>query len=69
MTRRLSRSSELRGRALSAIAEAVPHPELEMQTVGTELLAKGYGVDQIALLLERAGIERYMVEIGGEVRA
>lgn len=32
-------------------------------------LAKGYGVDQIGLLLESKGIKDYMVEIGGEVRA
>ncbi|HLG35116.1 MAG TPA: FAD:protein FMN transferase [Bacteroidia bacterium] len=32
-------------------------------------IAKGYGVDLVALLLEKKGIENYMVEIGGEVRA
>jgi thiamine biosynthesis lipoprotein len=32
-------------------------------------IAKGYGVDVVALLLEQKGIENYMVEIGGEVRA
>ncbi len=31
-------------------------------------IAKGYAVDQIALLLQRRGISSYMVEIGGEVR-
>jgi FAD:protein FMN transferase len=31
-------------------------------------IAKGYGVDQAALLLERLGIMDYMVEIGGEIR-
>jgi thiamine biosynthesis lipoprotein len=31
--------------------------------------AKGYGVDQVAELLSRAGIGNYLVEIGGEVRA
>ncbi|WP_127713941.1 FAD:protein FMN transferase [Halobacteriovorax sp. HLS] len=31
-------------------------------------LAKGYGVDKIATLLESKGINNYMVEIGGEVR-
>lgn len=30
-------------------------------------IAKGYGVDQVANLLERMNYERYMVEIGGEV--
>ena len=32
-------------------------------------IAKGYGVDQIALLLEARGINNYLVEIGGELRA
>ena len=31
-------------------------------------IAKGYGVDQVALLLEKLGIQHYLVEIGGEVR-
>ncbi len=31
-------------------------------------LAKGYAVDQVALLLEKNGILNYMVEIGGELR-
>jgi FAD:protein FMN transferase len=30
--------------------------------------AKGYGVDQIANLLEKKNISNYMVEIGGEIR-
>jgi thiamine biosynthesis lipoprotein len=32
-------------------------------------IAKGFGVDQIAGLLERTGISGYIVEIGGEIRA
>ncbi len=32
-------------------------------------LAKGYGVDEVGRLLEAKGINNYMVEIGGEVRA
>ena len=31
-------------------------------------IAKGFAVDQVASLLEEAGIEDYMIEIGGEVR-
>ncbi len=31
-------------------------------------IAKGYGVDAVATLLEKKGIDNYMVEIGGEVR-
>ncbi|MDT8363282.1 MAG: FAD:protein FMN transferase [Nitrosomonas sp.] len=32
-------------------------------------IAKGYAVDQIAQLFTSAGIEHYMIEIGGEIRA
>ena len=32
-------------------------------------VAKGYGVDQIARLLEQQNITRYLVEIGGEMKA
>lgn len=32
-------------------------------------IAKGYGVDKVAELLESAGITAYLVEIGGELRA
>jgi thiamine biosynthesis lipoprotein len=31
-------------------------------------LAKGYAVDEVAMLLEKAGSNNYLVEIGGEVR-
>ena len=31
-------------------------------------IAKGYGVDRAALALEAAGVEDYMIEVGGEVR-
>lgn len=30
-------------------------------------IAKGYGVDQVAAVLEEAGLEDYMVEIGGDL--
>lgn len=36
--------------------------------VDLSAIAKGYGVDQLADLLERNGIDSYLVEIGGEVR-
>lgn len=32
-------------------------------------IAKGYGVDQLALVLEKAGVTSYLVEVGGELRA
>ena len=37
--------------------------------VDLSAIAKGYGVDVIAGLLEDAGVERFLVEIGGELRA
>ena len=40
-------------------------PELR---IDLSAIAKGYAVDQIALLLEDRGITDYLVEIGGEVR-
>lgn len=36
--------------------------------VDLSAIAKGYGVDQVASLVERRGYRDYMVEIGGEVR-
>ena len=32
-------------------------------------IAKGFAVDEIADLLERSGVENYMVDVGGEVKA
>lgn len=32
-------------------------------------IAKGYGVDEVADVLEKQGIKNYLVEIGGELRA
>ena len=32
-------------------------------------IAKGYGVDQMAQVLEQAGVEHYLVELGGELKA
>lgn len=31
-------------------------------------IAKGYAVDELALILEQQGIEAYLVEVGGEIR-
>lgn len=38
-------------------------------TVDLGSIAKGYGVDQVAILLNGLGFEHYLVEIGGEVYA
>jgi thiamine biosynthesis lipoprotein len=42
------------------------HPSTYLDLSG---IAKGYAVDRIAALLEKNGINRFMVEIGGEIRA
>lgn len=36
--------------------------------VDLSAIAKGYGVDRVAGVIEKAGIRHYMVEIGGEIR-
>lgn len=36
--------------------------------VDLSTIAKGYGVDQVAVILEQHGIGNYLVEIGGEMR-
>ncbi|MCF7980830.1 MAG: FAD:protein FMN transferase [Pseudomonadales bacterium] len=38
-------------------------------TVDLSAIAKGYAVDKVADALEKAGIQSYMVEVGGEIRA
>jgi len=38
-------------------------------TIDLASIAKGYGVDQIAQLIEASGFKNYLVEIGGEVYA
>ena len=42
------------------------HPAMQLDF---SALAKGYGVDQIGEALEAKGIDNYLVDIGGEVRA
>lgn len=41
------------------------HPKLQ---IDLSSIAKGHGVDRVALVLEEAGYKDYFVEIGGEVR-
>ncbi len=36
--------------------------------VDLSAIAKGYGVDEVAKIMDQAGVENYMVEIGGEVK-
>jgi thiamine biosynthesis lipoprotein len=47
-----------------ALRKSVPALEVDLSSI-----AKGWGVDQLADLLEREGIRNYLVEIGGELRA
>ena len=37
-------------------------------TFNFSAIAKGYGVDCVADMLEKAGVENYLIEIGGEIR-
>jgi thiamine biosynthesis lipoprotein len=41
-------------------------PRLQVDLSG---IAKGFGVDEVARLLDAVGIEHYLVEIGGELRS
>ena len=43
--------------------------EHEETMINLSAIAKGYGVDRVAELLEKLGYHDYVVEIGGEVRA
>lgn len=46
-----------------AVRKARPDLYIDLSAI-----AKGYGVDQVAELLEAAGVTDYLVEIGGELR-
>ena len=56
---------------------SIKHLELNKLTLNKRVdihlnlsaLVKGYAVDEIANLLEAQGVERFMVEIGGEIKA
>lgn len=37
-------------------------------SIDLSAIAKGYGVDQVAEALDKAGVHNYLVEIGGEIR-
>ncbi len=66
---------------LAAALESVGYERLEVRLdppalrkpssachVDLSSLAKGFGVDQVADRLEKLGVTRYMVEVGGEIR-
>jgi len=45
------------------LSKSIPNLYLDLSTI-----AKGYGVDVVAELIEANGISNYLVEIGGEIR-
>jgi len=47
----------------NTLSKALPELYVDLSTI-----AKGYGVDVVAELIEQQGIENYLVEIGGEMR-
>ena len=51
-------------RQAGALRKRAPGLRLDLSGI-----AKGYGVDEVARVLERHGIRRYLVEIGGEIRS
>lgn len=46
-----------------ALRKALPTLQIDLSAI-----AKGYGVDRVAATLDAAGIDNYLVEIGGELR-
>lgn len=67
--------------AIAAIRERVGWQRVELDPIGRRVyqpggtyldlssIAKGYGVDRMAAYLDGIGIDSYLVEIGGELRA
>jgi len=50
--------------AAGTLTKSVDGVEIDLSAI-----AKGYAVDRVAAALEDAGADRYMVEVGGEIRA
>ncbi len=46
-----------------SLQKAVPELELDLSSI-----AKGTGVDRVSALLERLGVENYLVDVGGDLR-
>ena len=42
--------------------------KIDKVEIDLSAIAKGYGVDQVAELFAREGIENYLIEVGGEIR-
>ena len=43
--------------------------KLANSTIDLSAIAKGYGVDAVATWLESKGLDNYLIEVGGELRA
>ncbi len=58
------------GHGLVETREGPPALTKRLSDVGLDLsgVAKGFGVDKVAELLQAKGVENYLVEIGGELR-
>jgi thiamine biosynthesis lipoprotein len=69
---RLTDFEKLAVRATSPEGSEISAPALRKLlpdiTLNLSAIAKGYAVDQLALLMEFNGIRDYMIEIGGEIR-
>ena len=52
---------ELQGQVLRKKSDEV--------TIDLSAIAKGYGVDQVAIVLEQDGVSDYLINIGGELKA
>jgi len=67
----LAEAQALVGNDKLLVGENPPSLKKKLAGVYVDLssIAKGYGVDQVANLLEKQGISDYLVEIGGELRS
>ncbi|MDQ7049895.1 MAG: FAD:protein FMN transferase [Enterobacterales bacterium] len=57
--------SEVGYQKLSLGEQCIKKEHLQL-SINLSAIAKGFGVDEIAILLQQQGIENYLVEIGGE---
>jgi len=77
-----SRSAAPTEEQIAALLDRIGHDELlvdraastlakrrEGVTLDLSAVAKGYAVDRVAIALAAEGIDRYLVEVGGELRA
>lgn len=67
----IQQRQRLVGYAMLSLQPSPPAVKKEKSEIYMDLsgIAKGYGVDKVAELLEHEGFWNYMVEIGGEIKA